>query len=152
MNTKMEKPVSKVLQKTCKDLHVSAVEAQQAIWSLAPRDWIGKRKAAIAGVARRLGWEFARTWNIAHGRARRIDADEMDRLRAELTKLEEGATKRRESLDVLEARLAAIRSYQGGGAVGRSGEGTASAGGRSDGAGEGSMRAGQHADAAVPGR
>lgn len=152
MNAKMEKPVSKVLQKACKDLHVSAVEAQQAIWSLAPRDWIGKRKAAIAGVARRLGWEFARTWNIAHGRARRIDADEMDRLRAELQRLEEGAVKRRESLDELETRLATIRSFEGSRALGRSGEGAASAGGRSDGAGESGVCAGEHAVAAVPGR
>ena len=152
METTMESRVSKRLQKTCKELHVPAVEAQQAIWSLAPRDWIGKRKAAIAGVARRLGWDFARTWNIAHGRARRIDADEMDRLRAELQQLEEGATKRRETLNELETRLAAFRSDQGSRAADRSGEGAAPAGGRSDGAGEGGMRAGERAAAAVSGR
>ena len=77
----MERPMSKELQKACKELRVITVEAQEAIWRLAPRDWIGKRKAAIAGVARDLGWSFARTWNIAHGRARRIDAHEMDSLR-----------------------------------------------------------------------
>ena len=62
-------------------------QAREIIWALAPRDWTGKRKAAIAKVARLLGWEYARTWNIAHNRARRIDASEMDRLRAELAKL-----------------------------------------------------------------
>jgi hypothetical protein len=80
--------MNKVLQKAGKELRVITVEAQEAVWQLAPRDWIGKRKAAIAGVSRRLGWTFARTWNIAHGRARRIDAEEMDRLRAELGRLE----------------------------------------------------------------
>lgn len=80
--------MSNRLEKTRKELLVITVEAQEAIWRLAPRDWIGKRKAAIAGVARELGWKFARTWNIAHGRARRIDAHEMDALRAKLGQLE----------------------------------------------------------------
>lgn len=80
--------MSKRLQKAGKELRVITVEAQEAVWQLAPRDWIGKRKAAISGVAAQLGWTFARTWNIAHGRARRIDAEEMDRLRAALGRLE----------------------------------------------------------------
>lgn len=141
--------MSKRLQKTCKDLHVSAVEAQEAVWSLAPRDWIGKRKAAISGVARRLGWDFARTWNIAHGRARRIDADEMDALRAELNKLHQSATQRQEILDGLEARVAYLRSLEGGGTTAGSGEGTAPARRRGDRAGEGGLRAGERAAAAV---
>lgn len=144
--------MNKRLQKTCKDLHVSAVEAQQAIWSLAPRDWIGKRKAAISGVARRLGWDFARTWNIAHGRARRIDADEMDALRAELNKLQESAIQRRESLNELEARVAYLRSHQGSGNSDRSGEGASPLGGRGDGAGEGGVRTSKRAAASVSGR
>lgn len=142
----------KELQKSVKELRVLTVEAQEIVWRLAPRDWIGKRKAAIANVARLLGWEFPRTWNIAHGRARRIDAHEMDALRAELSKLEEGAAKRRESLDELEARLAFLRSSEGSGSHGRGGEGTASAGRRSHGAGEGGVRAGEHAAAAGSGR
>lgn len=96
--------MSKGLQKACKELRVITVEAQEAVWKLAPRDWIGKRKAAIAGVARELGWSFARTWNIAHGRARRIDAHEMDRLRTELGRLEtlkERADANRERLNEL---------------------------------------------------
>lgn len=80
--------MSKRVQIAGKELRVITVEAQEAVWQLAPRDWIGKRKAAIAGVARQLGWPFSRTWNIAHGRARRIDAEEMDRLRVELMRLE----------------------------------------------------------------
>ena len=139
-------------QKTGEDVQMSALEAQEAIWQLAPRDWIGKRKAAISKVARELGWQFARTWNIAHGRARRIDAHEMDALRAELNKLQEGAIKRRETLDGIEARVAYLRSLEGGGNTDRGGEGTSSAGGRGDGAGEGGVRAGERAAAAVPGR
>lgn len=77
------------------------VEAQEAIWRLAPRDWIGKRKAAIAGVARDLGWTFARTWNIAHGRARRIDAHEMDQLRIKVERVHA----LRERADANQARL-----------------------------------------------
>lgn len=80
--------MSKGLQKSGKELRVVTLEAQEAIWRLAPRDWIGKRKAAIATVARLLGWPFSRTWNIAHGRARRIDAHEMDRLRVMLGRVE----------------------------------------------------------------
>lgn len=93
--------MSKELQKACKELRVITVEAQEAVWKLAPRDWIGKRKAAIAGVARELGWSFARTWNIAHGRARRIDAHEMDRLRAALGQVD----LLKERRDVNQARL-----------------------------------------------
>lgn len=80
------------------------LEAQEAIWRLAPRDWVGKRKAAIAGVARDLGWKFSRTWNIAHGRARRIDAHEMDSLRiaqAKIDTLKEQANANRERLNEL---------------------------------------------------
>lgn len=88
MPTSLEASMSKRLEKRCKELRVLTVEAQEAIWQLAPRDWIGKRKAAIAGVARALGWTFARTWNIAHGRARRIDAHEMDSLRDMLGRVE----------------------------------------------------------------
>ncbi len=140
------------LQKTGKDVHVSALEAQEAIWSLAPRDWIGKRKAAIAGVARRLGWAFPRTWNIAHGRARRIDAHEMDALRAELMKLQESAMKRQETLDDLEARLAFYRGAERSVRTDGGRAGASPAGERGDGAGEGSLRAGERADAAVSGR
>ena len=91
--------------------------ARDAIWALAPRDWTGKRKAAIAKVARVLGWEYARTWNIAHNRARRIDASEMDRLRAELSKLETQSAKNSGALDELHdliRRAAGARGASGG--------------------------------------
>lgn len=131
---------------------MSAVEAQQAIWKIAPRDWIGKRKAAITKVARELGWKFARTWNIAHGRARRIDAFEMDALRAELNKLQDSAIKRHEAIHELEARVAYLRSTERSGNFGGSGEGASPRCGRSDGAGEGSMRASERAAASVSGQ
>lgn len=93
--------MSKVLRKACKELRVITVEAQEAVWRLAPRDWIGKRKAAIAGVARRLDWTFARTWNIAHGRARVIRAEEWIRLNEELSALNKSAQQRQEALHEL---------------------------------------------------
>jgi hypothetical protein len=116
--------MSKGLQKTCKELRVITVEAQEAIWLLAPRDWIGKRKAAIAKVARDLGWKFSRTWNIAHGRARIIHAEEMDSLRLRLARLDQlkaqgnAARERHNELIYLRHELArAIRpSTQGAGA------------------------------------
>lgn len=144
--------MSKMLPKTCEGLHMSAVEAQQAIWKIAPRDWIGKRKAAITKVARELGWKFARTWNIAHGRARRIDAFEMDALRAELNKLQDSAIKRHEALHELEARVAYLRSLEGSGNLGGSGQGASPRGGRSDGEGESGVRAGAFAAPSVSGR
>lgn len=109
----MEKPMSKRLQKTCKELRVITLEAQQAVWRLAPRDWIGKRKSAIAGVARQLGWPFARTWNIAHGRARIIRAEEWLRLNEELSNLNKSAQQRQEYLNDISV-LARSRVSQAG--------------------------------------
>jgi hypothetical protein len=113
-------------------------QAREMIWALAPRDWTGKRKAAIAKVARVLGWEYARTWNIAHNRARRIDASEMDRLRAELSKLETQARNNAGTLNELDLLLR--RASRTGGAAGGTGEVSAAAGERGDGAGEEGVR------------
>ena len=95
-------------------------QAREMIWALAPRDWIGKRKAAIAKVARLLGWEYSRTWNIAHNRARRIDASEMDRLRAELSKLETQSAKNLGELNALDDLIR--RASRTRGAAGGTGE------------------------------
>jgi hypothetical protein len=113
-------------------------QAREMIWALAPRDWIGKRKAAIAKVARTLGWQYARTWNIAHNRARRIDASEMDRLRAELSKLETQSAKNSGALDDLHDLIRQAAGTRG--AAGRTGPLSAAAGERGDGAGEGGVR------------
>jgi nucleotidyltransferase/DNA polymerase involved in DNA repair len=40
-------------------------------------------KDRIALAARTLGWEYSRTYTLWYATARRIDADEMDQLRAE---------------------------------------------------------------------
>lgn len=106
--------MNKRMQIAGKELPVFTVEAQEAVWSLAPRDWVGKRKAAIAGIARDLGWKFSRTWNIAHGRARRIDAEEWETLKARLSQVEQGIEKCREINDDTQRRLAALRSQQAG--------------------------------------
>lgn len=103
--------MSKVLQKTGKELRVLTVEAQELVWRLAPRDWIGKRKAAISKVARDLGWTFPRTWNIAHGRARIIRAEEWIQLNQEAAALAQSAKERQGALHAndLLARAAAAR-------------------------------------------
>ena len=112
--------------------------ARDAIWALAPRDWIGKRKAAIAKVARVLGWEYARTWNIAHNRARRIDASEMDRLRAELAKLTAQSKINSGALDELHDLIR--RASRTSGASGGTGSPLPADRERGDGAGEGGVR------------
>ena len=112
--------------------------AREMIWALAPRDWVGKRKAAIAKVARVLGWEYARTWNIAHNRARRIDASEMDRLRAELSKLETQSAKNSGALD--ELRDLIRRASRTRGAAGGTGSSLPADRERGDRAGEGGVR------------
>ena len=113
-------------------------QAREIIWALAPRDWTGKRKAAIAKVARVLGWEYARTWNIAHNRARRIDASEMDRLRAELSKLETQSAKNSGALD--ELRDLIRRASRTRGAAGGTGSSLPADRERGDRAGEGGVR------------
>ena len=113
-------------------------QAREIIWALAPRDWTGKRKAAIAKVARVLGWEYARTWNIAHNRARRIDASEMDRLRAELSKLETQSAKNLGELNALDDLIR--RAGSAGGSVSGTGKASAAVGERRDGARNGGGR------------
>lgn len=112
--------------------------AREMIWALAPRDWTGKRKAAIAKVARLLGWEYSRTWNVAHNRARRIDASEMDRLRAEISKLETQARINSGALDELHDLIR--RASRTSCAAGGTGEALSADRERGDGAGEGGVR------------
>lgn len=102
--------MSNELPKTRENLHVSTVEAQQIIWALAPRDWIGKRKAAIAKVSRDLGWKFSRAWNVAHGRARLIRAEEMDRLRLQLEQATKSADMRRGVANDISIGIATARA------------------------------------------
>lgn len=52
-------------------------------------------KAAITRAARRLGFSITRTKDIWYGDARRIDADEMDRLRTEAARAEADELKQR---------------------------------------------------------
>ena len=69
--------------KSCENLQMSCVmEASQLIKRASgPAEVGGGIKAAIGRAARRLGWEFSRARNIWYGRARRIEAMEMDQLR-----------------------------------------------------------------------
>ena len=112
--------------------------AREMIWALAPRDWIGKRKAAIAKVARVLGWEYSRTWNVAHNRARRIDASEMDRLRAELAKLTAQSKTNSGELNALDDLIRRVSRTRG--AAGGTGSPLPADRERGDRAGEGGVR------------
>ena len=70
--------------------YVSAIEEAQALVRLCaePRPAGDQVKAAILRASRRLEISFNRTRDIWYGDARRIDAEEMDRLRAGAQKAE----------------------------------------------------------------
>ena len=99
----------KVLHNACKSAEMVTTEARNLIIEVAGPRRLGENiKSQIAAVARRLGWDFARTMNIYHGRARVIRAEEWIRLNEEAAALRESAKKREEALhalDVLAARV-----------------------------------------------
>jgi hypothetical protein len=67
----------------------SVSEARALVRRIAePREVGDSVKAAIVRAARRLGFRFHRTRDLWYGDARRIDADEMDRLRELAAKAE----------------------------------------------------------------
>jgi hypothetical protein len=60
----------------------SSSEARALVRQVAePREVGDSVKAAIVRAAKRLGFRFTRTKDLWYGDARRIDSDEMDRLR-----------------------------------------------------------------------
>ena len=63
----------------CETETVAILEALGAAW--APGQ---PSKTAVATIARRLGWKTSRVHEMLYRRARRIDAHELDRLRAAL--------------------------------------------------------------------
>ncbi len=70
-----------------------------------PREAGDSVKTLIRRAARRLGWEFSRTRGLWYAAARRIDSEEMDRLRSEASRAEAQALQQR--ISSLHARLAA---------------------------------------------
>ena len=61
-------------------------------------------KSAIARTGRALGWRFSRTREVWYGRARRIDAFEMDRLRDAARDIERTAQRLLALRDALAAK------------------------------------------------
>lgn len=66
-------------------------------------------KAAIGRAARRLGFGFSRTKDIWYANARRIHAEEMDRLRSNVRRLDQERRGRADA-KVAIGRLVALRS------------------------------------------
>lgn len=67
----------------------SVVEASELVRRVAEPRAVGDSvKAAIVRAARRLGFPHSRTKDLWYAHARRIDADEMDRLREEAGRVE----------------------------------------------------------------
>lgn len=75
---------------------------------------------------------------IEYEEVKDLRASRLDAMRARLTELQEGAAKRRETLDDIQARLADLRSHQGRGTLHGNGGGISSLGGGVHGDGEGS--------------
>lgn len=79
----------------------SVVEASVLVRRVAgPREADDSVKALIRRAARRMQWKFSRTKDIWYRDARRIDAEEMDRLRERAARIE---------ADVACARVLALR-------------------------------------------
>ena len=68
-------------QKACEGSQLIC-EATELVRRASGPEVAGGIKSAIGRAARILGWKFSRTYEIWYGRARRIDAHEMDKLRA----------------------------------------------------------------------
>jgi hypothetical protein len=68
--------------------YASSIDEAQTLVRLCaePRPAAEQVKAAVRRASQRLGIPFSRTRDIWYGDARRIDADEMDRLRREAEK------------------------------------------------------------------
>jgi hypothetical protein len=90
--------------------YISSIKEAQALVRRCaePRPAGDQVKAAILRSSRRLGFRFNRTKDIWYGDARRIDAEEMDRLRrgAENTELARAVA----GIEVLRNRMLASRS------------------------------------------
>ena len=101
------------MEKVSKSSEMSAIaEASQLLRIVAePRPVGDSVKSAITRAARRVGFPIARAENIWRQEARRIDASEMDRLRAVAMQKQEATardqyTELRERIATLEITLA----------------------------------------------
>src|SRR5215813_8904428 len=103
----MERGASEMSESLSESTEMSSVaEASCLIRRVAgPREVGDSVKALIRRASRRLGWQFSRTKDVWYQDARRIDAEEMDRLRDEAARVE--ANVARERLLALRNGLAA---------------------------------------------
>ena len=88
------------VQKTCEGLQMITAEAQSMVRGLVGpyRD----RKRRLEAVARLLGWQYSRVFNVFYGRHKRLDAHEWVKLNEEFTALRESARERAGLLHELE--------------------------------------------------
>ena len=98
------------MEKVSKSSEMSAIaEASQLLRIVAePRPVGDSVKSAITRAARRVGFPIARAENIWRQEARRIDASEMDRLRAVAMQKQEATA--RDEIAELRARIAKIEA------------------------------------------
>jgi len=116
---------------------MSPVAEARAMFRVVPRG-VDQSKAAWLGfVARVFHLTFSQAKKIEYGEVDDMRASRLDAMRAKFSELQESATRRRETLDALAARLVEIRSGQGSGGFAGGRHVAAPAGGRGDGAGAG---------------
>lgn len=85
-----------------------AAQASELVRDVVPVNGGATIRARILATARRLGWNYSRTRDVWYEQARRIDAHEMDQLRAALKKKE--AQEANDDIQQLRARLARLET------------------------------------------
>lgn len=93
---------------------MSAVAEARAMFRIVPRG-VDQSKADWLGfVARVFHLTFSQAKKIEYGEVDDMRASRLDAMRAKFSELQESATRRRETLDELAARLAEIRANRSG--------------------------------------
>lgn len=98
-------------QKSCESsqkMNAAAEEMKVGLRVIAGPD--GSVKERISRAARHLGFSFSRTFDLWYGKARRIDAHEIDEVRARQAREEALRDETRELLAVLHRRMADIEA------------------------------------------
>lgn len=86
-----------------------AAEASKGLRSLALPVQIGDRaKTQIARAARAAGFSYWRAYDLWYGRARRLDAHELDAIRVAQLKRSQDETDARQEIAALRCRLAEL--------------------------------------------
>jgi hypothetical protein len=129
---------------------MNAVIEARSILRMVPRGPDESKGAWLRKAAEMFGLTPSQAKKIEYDEVKDLRASRLDAMREIQQGLKEAASRRREMLDGLQARLTELRSNQGRGNTAGDCDGAASAGGGSDGAGEGGLCPDRPADALIP--